>query len=459
MTLREFDIPFGPDKTGGLGFAALGIPASEEELEEITEEASDEDILGESRGSWKPFSWEPEPEVPSAPAPSASKSPERDPHAPFSELVTLAEEPSESREGTVRTTPSLEGLREALPTVDSAAQTAPQKAVVIPETSLAHPKAARTSRGSNDRDLGGDANDVSTSFSALRDSIGQGRELKAREKELEEFKDQLAYEREELEDREDILAHFDAIVAEQDSIMERATQRRERDKAELASIVERADALSQELTEVHEYHMTGLQPLEADLGRAQATADQAKNDERSRKSELAAADNELRKTNGGNDSTMALAKRDRIQEAYDHACDVSGRAQAALAEVQRVYDDAVTAMRQAEGPLHRSLKDLEHREAELKDFITELGEEISAARKRRTYCETVHQYPEETAKLRATVQHDEETLAEMQADFEELEDLHDQTRIRARKAKIAIGLVAIIIVIFIVALIVILTRG
>ena len=84
-----------------------------------------------------------------------------------------------------------------------------------------------------------------------------------------------------------------------------------------------------------------------------------------------------------------------------------------------------------------------------------MGETISAARKRRQYCENVYQYPDETAKLRASVEADEETVRRMDEENEELRDRLADSKARSRTAKFAIAAVIAIIIIIIVAFVVI----
>ena len=68
--------------------------------------------------------------------------------------------------------------------------------------------------------------EMSESFTALMDSISQGRELKAREKEHEALAEQIEADREELADRENILMNYAAIAGEQDSILAQRNQER-----------------------------------------------------------------------------------------------------------------------------------------------------------------------------------------------------------------------------------------
>ena len=298
--------------------------------------------------------------------------------------------------------------------------------------------------------------DVQMSFLALKDSIGQGRELKAREKELDEFAQQLDADREELTDREDILENYQILVTDQDNIIAQQSQQRDARKAELAEVTAKLEETTEALNRMRDYHDGQMEPFETNLGRARAYADQAKNDERSRKSELSAAESELKRAETGDDINMATARHEQVKAAFDEARTRSEAAKEQLAQAQRAYDDAMAQVEQAEAPLERSIEDLEKQSDELKESISRLGEDISIARKRRQYCDSVYQYPEETAKLRERVRSDEQKMLELDAEADDLRDRLSQSKEQSKKAKIAIGVViAVIIIIIIVAVFVI----
>lgn len=300
--------------------------------------------------------------------------------------------------------------------------------------------------------------EVQSSFAALRDSIDQGRELKARERDRKELHDRLKADHEELADREHILANYQAVVAEQDAIIAQNSQQREARKAELARISADLSEAQDALERMREYHDQQLNPLETELGRARANAERAKNDERSRKAELGAAEKEVDRAEGG-DSQVASAKVKVFEEAYDEALARSNAAKEALDQVQKAYDDAVDQVEQAEAPLERTIDDMNAQIEELKESINRLGENISVATKRRQYCDSVYQYPDETAKLRDSVASDEEAARQMDADNKELRSRLAENKRKAKTAKIAIGAIVAIVIIAIIAVIIVAVRG
>ena len=91
----------------------------------------------------------------------------------------------------------------------------------------------------------------------------------------------------------------------------------------------------------------------------------------------------------------------------------------------------------------------------MKESINSLGEEISAARNRRQYCDTVYQYPDETAKMRAEVEQAEALARKMDVENRNLRKQLAESKRKARSAKIAIGIVIAIVIAFIVTFIVV----
>lgn len=292
-------------------------------------------------------------------------------------------------------------------------------------------------------------NDVAASLGALRDSIGQGRELKAREKDREELAEKIQNDSEELADRDDILANYAAIIAEQDRIIAENTQKRDAWKAELSHVVAQTEETSEALSRMRDYNDVQLQPYETALGRAQATADQAKNDERSRKSELNAAESEVRRAEKSDDATTEKARLDVAKAAYDEAVARSNAAKEALEEAQRNYDSLKEQVEQAEAPLENALDDLEKQSEQLKENIARLGDAISAASKRRQYCDSVYQYPAETEKLRQTVASDEAALDRLDAENDALRNRLAESKAKSTKAKILIAAVGVFVIVLI----------
>ena len=418
MAGRDINIPFGPDRTGSFDLSSL-VPEVEQSQPSEQQDAVDAEV-----------SFEPDVDA------SDNQAPELD--------STYEMEPVDSSES-----------QEA--SQDDAGATHDER----PRRRRQRPDEVVGSRSESAEadNQGAEKNkalaDVQSSLVALKDSIGQGRELKAREKEREDFSQKLDLDREELADREDILANYDALVAEQDEIIYQTNEQREARKSELALVTAQQEETSDALERMREYHDSQLEPVESMLGRAKAAAEQAKNDERSRKSELNAAESESRRAEGGDDAAMAAAKLNVVQQAYEEAAARSEAAKEALAQAQKQYDDMKERVEQAEAPLERSIEDLPRQTDELKESINRLGDTISIARKRRQYCDTVYQYPEETDKLRESVLAGEQTVRQMDIENDELRDMLAQSKEKSKIAKLAIaGVVALVIVILIIVFVV-----
>ena len=293
------------------------------------------------------------------------------------------------------------------------------------------------------------------SFSALKESISQGRELKAREKEREALAEQIRNDREELADREDILINYTAIAGEQDAILAQKMQERQDATMELNDTVARTQNTEHELERMRSYHAQQLKPLEASLGQAKAAADQAKNDERSRKSELNAVESEIRKSEGG-DVEIAQAKQRLIMSAYNEAKARTEGAKDVLKQAEKAYNNARKQFDSEETPIKKEIKQLKDRADDLKKEIESLDETISRVQTRRQYVEDVYRNPDETAELRASVASDEAAERQMGIENDQLREQLEETKSKAKKAKMmVIGIVAAIIVVIILVIVLI----
>ena len=294
---------------------------------------------------------------------------------------------------------------------------------------------------------------VSSSFSALKDSIAQSRELKQREKELDALVEQLRADREELLDREDILANYARLFNEQQVIIDDNEELRAQKKIQLQESTELLQDTSNSLERMKAYHDQQLQPLQTKLGRARATADQAKNDERSRKSELNAAETELRKAE--QDSVdIAAAMQQQVAAAYAEAKARSESARDALKEIEHEYEVAKTRYDGEEAPLVKSIEELNDRIAKVKDDIAELDEIIAEAQERRQYIDDVYHNPADTDELREAIAATEVKEHKMGDENDQLRMQLGQSKDRARKAKLTIAAVIAILIVIIIVLIV-----
>jgi len=302
------------------------------------------------------------------------------------------------------------------------------------------------------REEGQALDEVSESFGALRDSISQSRELKAREKELEVLADRLHADREELRDRDDILANYAGMAAEQQAIIDENVRVRGDRKSQLSSIMSQTDETQAALDRMRQYHASQLQPIETQLGSARAAADQAKNDERSRKSELSAAESELRKADDAS-IEIATAQQRHAQSAYNEAKTRSESMKAQLKEAEKAYEVTRKKFEGEQAPLAKSIEELNAQADALQNEIADLEAAIDAAVERKQYIEEVYHNPAETEQLRADVAAYEEDQRKMGEENEQLRVRLEQSKDKAKKAKIVVGAAIAIVVIIVLILI------
>ena len=444
MAGRDIQIPFGPDKTGGIPLDA--IPA-EDNVEQLPDPLADPYVRPSASSIPNPAAYPGQTldsgyRVPDFPTDEPVANATFEAAAPMDEPVQPEQDRSVSPYADTQdvATPQVDDSREGFSDASHSDLSDGSADDEYHPGGLTEEEA--TAQGMDEMQM---------SILALKDSIDQGRELKEREKDRKELAEALKADRLELSDREDILANYHDLVAAQDAIIADCTQRRDAAKAELAQLTTSVEQTQAQLDSVREQYAAQMQPIESDLGRARAAADQAKNDERSRKSELNAAESELRKASDSEANTMAVARHSQVKVAYDEARARSEQAKEHLAQVQRAYDDAKARSEQAQGPLERNIADMKNRMGTLKKDIEDLGDKLSAATNRRQYCDTVYQYPDETAKMRAEVEQAEALARQMDAENEALRSQYTQSKKKALKAKIAIVAVIAIIILIIVA--------
>ena len=302
-------------------------------------------------------------------------------------------------------------------------------------------------------DEGAPIDDVSQSFTALKESISQGRELKAREKEHDALVEQLDADRAELADRDNILANYYDLLAEQDAIIDQATLEKNNCKENMAEANDRLQAATEALERMKALHAEQLSPLETALGQARAAADLAKNDERSRKSELSAAETELKRAEEGQ-SEIAAAKQRIVSEAYTAAKAYAEQTKAELADAEKAYDVAKRRCDGEKAPLEKSIEELESAIAVLKGKVSELDTTLDAANTRRQRIEDVYRNPGETEQLRSDIAADEETERKMIEENDKLRVKLEESKDKAFKAKIVVGAIAAVLILIIILLVV-----
>lgn len=456
MAGRDIDIPFGPDKTGGIPLEALDAAPLGSEPRDAGNGAygyAARDPYGANAAA--------DPYRANAAADAYRASAAVEPYGanavsdPY--RANTAVEPYGASAA-----PQPYGAESAYPTRRSQAQRVTNvpyvPAMDVPETDIEEDSEYHAGGMSDDEAVANGMDAMQMSILAFRESIGQGRELKALEKDRKELAEALEADHEELADRENILNNYVAIVTEQDDIVDDCTRQREASKATLSQVTAEADAVEARLNQVREHYAVQMQPVEAELGRVKADADRAKNDERSRKAELSSAESELRRAKDSNANTMALSRHQIAEEAYRNARRESEKAKEQLAQVQAAYNDAKQEADQAMAPLERNLNELNRRIDSLKQEITSLGEEISTARKRRQYCDTVYQYPEETRKMSNEVAAAEEAARQMDIEIHQLSERLAQNKQQSLKAKIALVVVIVIIIVIVVSFVLLMNR-
>ena len=290
------------------------------------------------------------------------------------------------------------------------------------------------------------------SFSALRDSMAQGRDLKKKRKALDEYKKTLDTLRKAYEDRVNIARNYDAMITDQEHIIaatntdiQRATRAREDVERKIA------DA-NEELAELKRRQARERKPLEEELDY--------------RNAELASVKDELKQVKAQRDSldlfdgdSPAAARTEAVHDAVvDKVNDKLEGAKAAQRSAQKALDAREKEERSRQ---KRALEGITHLNGE-KDKadkrIEELERHLASARERVAFCEHVIAHPEETRTMAARIAENEQTAATMEAQIGALESRHAVSKAASGKARAVVIVAAVAFLVFIIFLVVISNR-
>lgn len=286
------------------------------------------------------------------------------------------------------------------------------------------------------------AEDYLESFSALRDSMALGRDLKKKRKALAEYNKTLDTLKEAYRDRVHIAQNFDAIIADQEHIikatrtdMERSTKTRDAIEEKIAAANEALSALKQEQAKER-------RPFEEELER--------------RNAELSSVKDELK---------QVKAQRDSLNLFDDDVHQVSESEAAHDAVVERVnekFEAAKAAQRSAQKALDmrekkeraqqkKSLDDIKHLNSEKDEAskrIEEYEKRVSAAQERAAFCRHVVEHPEETVAMEERIEENERTAAAMSEQIAALASSHERSKAASGKARAVVIIAAVVVIVF-----------
>ncbi len=296
--------------------------------------------------------------------------------------------------------------------------------------------------------------ELQMSVLALKDAVLQRRELIERRKVKAELTRVLEKDRIELADRIDIIENYDSIIEEQDSIIEQCTKERELAKENLADASVKLDKAQDLLKELLNEHQQELEPYNKDLEKIRELANQAKNNERICRTKLNAAETEHERALEYGETPIPQAHIDQLRSIYEEARQISSMYRNQIYEVQNYKKAIKASFEENIAPLRAVINDLEEIIKELKAKIAILGEEISSARKRKLYCESIYKNPDDTKKMNEEIQNAELTLEALKDENIILKEMLEESVERSKKAKYAFLLVigALIFIIILISI-------
>lgn len=297
-----------------------------------------------------------------------------------------------------------------------------------------------------------DAEDYLVSFSALKESVAQGRDLKKKRKALDEYRKTLATLEAAYEDRVNVARDPEAIVREQEHIV--AATNDEIDKA-----AKKRAGVEKRIAEANE----SLSKLKEDMARERKPyVDELE----LRNAELAAAKDELRQVKSQRDSLDLFEgdpERDQASEAAHDAVveKVNGKYEAAKAaqrSAQKALDAKEKEERSKQKRAQDGIKQLNDEKEKVERHIEELEKRIFVANERIAFCAHVLDHPEETEEMRSRILGNRETARQMAQQIDRLAAIHEKSKASAKKARMVVIGAAIVVILIVVAIIVFLNR-
>ncbi len=294
--------------------------------------------------------------------------------------------------------------------------------------------------------------ELQMSVLALKDLVLQRRELNERHKVKRVLARVLEKDRIELEDRIDIIENYDSIIKEQESLIKQCTEERELSKENLADASAKLNKAQELLQELLGEHKQELEPYNHDFEKIRDLANQAKNDERRYRFKLNDAETEYERALEYGEPPLPQSYFDQIQFNYEEARHRSTVYRNQMLEVKDYIRAIKASFEENIAPLRSVINDLNEIINELKSKIALLSEEISSAKKRQAYCESIFSNPEDIKKMNKEIQNAELTLEALKDENIILKEMLDESVERSKNAKYAFLLVVVALV-FIVVLI------
>lgn len=280
------------------------------------------------------------------------------------------------------------------------------------------------------------------SFSALKDSMAMGRDLKKKRKALEEYKKTLATLETAYQDRLNIAQNSESIVREQEHIIDAVQSEIAQTAKKLESAETRIEESNRGLAELKQAQLAERKPLieELDL----------------RNAELASAKDELKQVKAQRDSL------DLFQEGSAEVAASEATHDAVVQKVNDKYEAAKAAQRAAQKALDarekderakqkRALDAIKQLTSEKESFakqIDELEKKVSAAKERIAFVGYVLEHPSETDDMRQRIESNRKTAYEMDQQINRLSSVHERRKAAAGKARaVVIGVLVLIVVV------------
>lgn len=282
------------------------------------------------------------------------------------------------------------------------------------------------------------------SFSALKDSMALGHDLKKKRKALVEYNKTLDTLKEAYRDRVHIAQNIDSVLADQEHIIKATQGDIDRAAASREKIDKKISETNESLASLKHEQTVERRPYEEELER--------------RNAELAAVKDELKQVKAqreslnlfdgdSNSASVNEAAHDAVVDSVNVKYEAAKTAQR---EAQKALDAREKKERAQQKKVLDDIKRLNSEKENVNKRIDELNKRMMAAQERAAFCRHVVEHPEETHAMQERIIENEKTAAVMLAQINELASSHQQSKAASTKARAIVITAALVIVIFII---------
>lgn len=311
------------------------------------------------------------------------------------------------------------------------------------------------------------ADKAAKSFGSLKDEVSHAAKLRNEKKGLKSLQKKLDQDQAEYDDNVFILQNFDDVIAEQREIA-KTNDKAAEDKGSLAADLGRQikgqeDIISRLLKQQAEE----LAPFERALEEAKTNFTNAKRDHSSKLDALSDVKQQYSKANKALQNTREeeekaafqqrmeelLAQMEPLTAAAEEATEAVQATKGAKKDADARYSNMKQDHKKAKNDAEAILQKLKAQQKDAEEAKKKAERLAAQARERIDHATYVNEHPEETEQLGERIAEAKEQVAASNATVEQMEEVAAGYRKKSLRAKVILGVVAVVVIAIIVAVV------